>query len=58
MEKQITINLQKLCDNIVIVTSDVNNADEVKEKIETTLLSVIKSAVSDESKDLNQETQE
>ncbi len=57
MENQITINLQKLCENIVIVTSDVNNADEIKTEIENALKQLAKSN-NKEATASAQETQE
>ncbi len=57
MENQITINLQKLCENIVIVTSDVNNADEIKTEIENALKQLAKSN-NEEATASAQETQE
>jgi hypothetical protein len=57
MKPNVTINLAKLCDNIVIVTSDVNNASEVKEVVEKALCNMMQRA-NESFKEPNQETQE
>lgn len=48
---KISVSISKLCDNIVIVTSDVNNAEEVERKVEQVLAKITKTCMSPKGQD-------